>query len=51
MRTIKELSHDTFYDMHKYSQIVIDYVEYAEQLLDNLEEDVSDGSLAYHVDI
>jgi hypothetical protein len=51
MRTIKELSHDTFYYMHKYSQIVIDYVEDAEQLLDNLEEDVSVGSLAYHVDI
>jgi hypothetical protein len=39
--------------MHKYSQIVIDYVEDAEQLLDNTEDDVSSsiGSLGYHVDI
>ena len=53
MRTIRELSHDTFYDMHKYSQIVIDYVEDAEQLFDNTEDDISVyiGSLAYHVDI
>jgi hypothetical protein len=53
MRNIKELSHDVFYDMHKYSQIVIDYVEDAEQYLNADEEDVSSniGSLAYHVDI
>lgn len=53
MRDIKELSHDVFYDMHKYSQIVVDCVEDAEQYLGVDEEDVSSniGSLAYHVDI
>jgi len=33
MRTIKELSHDTFYKMEKYSQITIDYVEIAENII------------------
>jgi hypothetical protein len=40
MRTIQELSHDTFYKMEKYSQIVIDYVEEAQEILQ--EEDYDD---------
>lgn len=39
MTKIEKLSHDTFYKMHHYSQITIDYVDELEDLLeeDNLE--------------
>jgi hypothetical protein len=47
MRTIKQLSHDVYYSMEKYSQIVIDLVENFEDAKTQLEL----GALAYQVDI
>jgi len=34
MRTIEQLSHDTYYEMEKYSQYTIDCVQDVESLLD-----------------
>lgn len=57
MRTIKELSHDAFYKMEKYSQIVIDYVEEAEYCINTNDYDKESdrrreiGSLSYNVDV
>ena len=47
MRTIEQLSHDVYYDMEKYSQIVIDLVENFE----DAQTQVEYGALAYQVDI
>ncbi len=57
MRTIEELSHDTFYKMEKYSQIVIDYVEDAEHIIntDAYDREVDRqreiDSLRYDIDV
>jgi hypothetical protein len=45
MRNIEEISHDVFYGMEKYSQITIDYVEEAEEII-NSENDYK-GTLLY----
>lgn len=51
--TIKKLSHDIFYKMQKYSQIVIDYVEDVEDILniDNLEQNNFEelGAIRYQI--
>lgn len=47
MKTIEQLSHDTFYSMEKYSQIVIDFVQNFEDI-ENKEEL---GSLSYQLDL
>lgn len=51
MKTLKELSHDTFYKMGNYSQIVIDLVSDAEDLYTYEESRDSFGALAYNVSI
>lgn len=51
MKTLKELSHDTFYKMGNYSQIVIDLVSDAEDLYTYEENADGFGALAYKVDI
>lgn len=33
MKTLEELSHDSFYNMDKYSQITIDFIQEVEDLL------------------
>ena len=33
MRTLEELSHDSFYNMQNYSQITIDFIEELEDLI------------------
>jgi hypothetical protein len=39
MKTLKELSHDSFYNMQNYSQITIDYIQELEMILDFYEEE------------
>lgn len=46
MRTIEEISHDAFYNMGKYSQLVIDLVEEFKDI-ENEPEDY--GALAYTI--
>ena len=52
MKTIEQLSHDAFYDMHNYSQLTIDLIQEAEDLyLYEYEvESVEFGALAYKID-
>lgn len=52
MKTLKELSHDTFYNMQNYSQLTIDLVEKAEELYSSEFEVYADafGALAYEID-
>lgn len=38
MRTIEELSNETYYNMEKYNQIVIDYVEKVEDVISEFDE-------------
>jgi hypothetical protein len=38
MKTLKELSHDSFYNMENYSQIVIDLIQEVEQAFREEEE-------------
>ena len=54
MKTLKELSHDSFYNMQNYSQITIDFIEDLEDLLnvngeqrEGLETEL--GSLSYRI--
>ena len=47
--TLEELSHDTFYNMENYSQLVIDLVYEVEGLYTYEEELNSFGALAYKV--
>jgi hypothetical protein len=47
MRTIEQLSNDTYYNMEKYSQIVIDFV----QDFEDIETQEELGSLAYKLDL
>jgi len=35
MKTLEEISHDSFYKMDKYNQITVDFVQSAEQLFDD----------------
>lgn len=48
MKTLEELSHDSFYNMDKYSQITIDFIQDLEDILqeDNKEEL---GALSYTI--
>ena len=48
MKTLKELSHDTFYNMQNYSQLIIDLIEEAEDALSSNRDMV--GALAYKID-
>lgn len=52
MKTLEQLSHDAFYDMHNYSQLTIDLIQEAEDLyLYEYEvESVEFGALAYKID-
>ena len=52
MKTLEQLSHDSFYDMHNYSQLTIDLIQEAEDLyLYEYEvESVEFGALAYKID-
>lgn len=47
MRTIEQLSNDTYYNMEKYSQIVIDFV----QDFEDIETQEELASLAYKLDL
>lgn len=47
MKTIEQLSHDTFYSMEKYSQIVIDFV----QNFEDIETKEELGSFSYQLDL
>ena len=47
--TVEELSHDTFYKMENYSQIVIDLVSDFEDLYTYKENEDEFGALAYIV--
>ena len=50
MKTLKELSHDTFYKMENYSQLVIDLVQEVEELYIYEEDIMSFGAMHYTVD-
>lgn len=50
MKTLKELSHDTFYKMENYSQLVIDLVQEVEELYTYKEDIMSFGAMYYTVD-
>jgi hypothetical protein len=50
MKTLEELSHDTFYKMQNYSQLVIDLVQETEDLYTYESDDDSFGALHYEVD-
>jgi hypothetical protein len=47
MKTIEQLSHNTFYSMEKYSQIVIDFV----QDFEDIETKEELGSFSYQLDL
>ncbi len=60
MRTLKEISHDTYYKMERYHQITIDFVQEAEQHLDfvgisgneEIEERLTEiGALQYQIGV
>jgi len=52
MKTIKDLSDSVFYNMHNYSQMIIDLVQEAERLFTNEESTSEDfGALGYLVDL
>jgi hypothetical protein len=50
MKTLKELSHDTFYKMENYSQLIIDLVEEVEELYTYEADITSFGAMHYTVD-
>jgi hypothetical protein len=50
MKTLEQLSHDTFYSMEKYSQLVIDFVQEVEDLSTSNSDEESLGSLLYSID-
>ena len=50
MKTLEELSHDTFYKMQNYSQLVIDLVQETEDLYAYESDDTSFGAMRYEVD-
>lgn len=49
MKTIEQLSHDSFYNMHEYSQLAIDLIEKAEDLYEDDYENSAFGALAYEI--
>lgn len=54
MKTLEELSHDSFYNMQNYSQITIDFIQELEDVLSGywvIEQDKVDelGGLAYTI--
>lgn len=56
METIEQISHETFYNMQKYSQLTIDFTEEVEDVLDleyETEQERRDevGSLCYRIDL
>lgn len=52
MKTLEQLSHDTFYKMQNYSQLTIDLVEKVEELYSSEFEVRPEefGALAYEID-
>ena len=52
MKTLEQLSHDSFYKMQNYSQLTIDLVEKAEELYSSEYEVRPEefGALAYKID-
>lgn len=50
IKTLEELSHDTFYKMENYSQLVIDFVGEVEELFDEELEPTSFGAMRYKVE-
>ena len=52
MKTLEQLSHDSFYKMQNYSQLTIDLVEKAEELYSSEYEVRPEefGALAYEID-
>lgn len=42
MRTLKEISHDSYYKMENYHQITVDFIEEVEDLFDNKPGDNSE---------
>jgi len=52
MKTLEELSQDTYYNMHNYNQLTIDLVEKAEELYSSEFEVRPEefGALAYEID-
>ena len=54
METIDDLSRDTFYNMHKYSQLIIDLVEEIEEDLQAIGEGIQDfptEAWGYEIDL
>ena len=49
MKTLEQLSHDSFYNMHEYSQLAIDLIEKAEDLYEDDYENSAFGALAYEI--
>lgn len=49
MKTLEELSHDTFYKMENYSQLVIDLVQETEDLYTYESDDTSFEAMSYNV--
>jgi|LakMenE18May11ns_1017448.scaffolds.fasta_scaffold9745862_2 hypothetical protein len=51
MKTLKELSHNVFYDMRNYSQLIIDLVSQAEEIFNDSDSKMDDfGALSYDVE-
>jgi hypothetical protein len=49
MKTLEELSHNTFYKMENYSQLVIDLVQETEDLYTYESDDTSFEAMSYNV--
>lgn len=55
MKTLEELSHDSFYNMQDYSQITIDFIDELEVLMsneiytDSFDFETGLGSLSYRI--
>lgn len=49
MKTLEELSHDTFYNMQNYSQITIDLVDDVEELYTYATKTEEFGAMAYTI--
>ena len=50
IKTLEELSHDTFYKMENYSQLVIDFVDEVEELFEDEVDPTSFGAMRYKVE-
>lgn len=49
MKALEELSHDSFYNMQNYSQITIDYIQKAEDILENERDKKELEALNYRI--